>query len=109
MSNIKPKKIKKEKKIIVLMEIFLLHEEFHCLLRAAASFLKIHLLFCGKQSALQNAEQEVSNNNKKILCALSRFRVYQNNAHSLFQRCSNFFAGTLTDGPFTKVTGRNLV
>lgn len=71
------------------MEIFLLHEEFHCLLRAADLFPKIHLLFCGKQSALQNlgVVQEVSMEKKKQkLCVLSRFRVYLNSAHSLFQR-----------------------
>lgn len=42
-------KLKSGEKRIVPMD-----EEFHCLLRAADLFPKIHLLFCGKQSALQN-------------------------------------------------------
>lgn len=60
MSKIRPKKIKKGERLIVPVEIFLLQEEFHGLLRAAASFPKTHLQFCGKQSALQNAVQEFS-------------------------------------------------
>lgn len=53
MSKVRPRRKEKKNKI-VLIKIFLLHKESHHLLRAAALFPKICLLFCGKQSALQN-------------------------------------------------------
>lgn len=56
----KKKKKKNNKKknyaehIFSLNRIFSLHKGSHHLLRAVALFPKICLLFCGKQSALQN-------------------------------------------------------